>query len=99
MTHRHLVAVSAVSAAIVGSIVFLVPRALVPEKHLPAPERLSPMVKALVHRRMERHGRDMTELVWSVVLLDQDATQRTAERIAGESGFARPNSEDATELN
>jgi hypothetical protein len=48
---------------------------------------------------MAQHSKQMTELVWAVVLLDHRETIRLATAIANEPRIARPATNDATELN
>jgi len=66
--------------------------------HLATPP-LSATARALVHQKMENDSKDMTELVWAVVLLDYGRTGQLARAIATEPRVARPTGADATELN
>ena len=60
---------------------------------------LSLVARALVHQKMANHSKQMTELVWAVVLLDYRRTVDLAKALALEPRIARPTSGDATELN
>lgn len=72
--------------------------ALAGERHLATPP-LSNAARAIVRERMASHSKQMTELVWSVVLLDYAESARIATAIATEPRLARPTTGDATELN
>ncbi|MBK8014390.1 MAG: hypothetical protein IPK13_23960 [Deltaproteobacteria bacterium] len=48
---------------------------------------------------MQRHGDEMSELLWAVVFLDHEAVLELADAMDREPRLARPLSEDATELN
>ena len=99
MRHRTAIAISIASAVVAGSVVLLMPRSLVPDRHLPAPEKLAPAVRAALRQGMARHGHDMTEMVWAVMLLDYDGVGRAAERIAAETPLPRPTAPGANEVN
>ena len=62
-------------------------------QHLPAAARL------ILVRRMERHGVDMTQLLWSVLMLNYDEVQKSADQIASEPRLARPLPGGSSELN
>src|SRR5947209_8073470 len=66
---------------------------------LPAPHYLSPTARAVLKRRMQRHGRDLIRLGSAVVLLDFEHAGKLAELIAEDAQLARPLTGDATELN
>jgi len=68
------------------------------EKHLPTPT-LSLTARALLHSKMVNHSKQMMELVRAVVLLDFAESAELGKSIATEQRFARPLSNDATELN
>ena len=58
---------------------------------LTPPSYLPELAREYLHRRMDRHGRDMQELMFSVVLLSREVARDTATRIATELahlGFA-----------
>ncbi|HEX2573149.1 MAG TPA: cytochrome c [Polyangia bacterium] len=69
------------------------------QRHLPTPEHLPSAARSILKKRMERHGRDMGELMWAVLLLDYDTTQKLAQQVATEPLLARPLAGDASELN
>lgn len=70
-----------------------------------APERLNPPedfpgpARALLHTRMASHARDMGNLVSAIMVLRYPDIETGANAIANESLFARPLTNDATELN
>lgn len=66
---------------------------------LGAPGYLSPMARQLLKRRMGRHGKDMLELVQSVVLLDRDNAGRLATQVAEEPRLTRPIAGGEDDLN
>lgn len=65
--------------------------------HLAAPP-LDLTARALVHQKMASHSKQMTELVWAVVLLDYAQSASIAGAIGSEVRLARPTTGDATEL-
>ena len=69
------------------------------QRHLPPPEHLPSAARSVLKQRMERHGRDMGDLMWAVLLLDYDTTQKLARQVSTEPLLARPLSGDASELN
>ncbi|MBX7117234.1 MAG: hypothetical protein K1X64_23150 [Myxococcaceae bacterium] len=66
---------------------------------LPEPDYLLPLARKVLHERMERHGRDMPQLLLSVVLLQRDVAASTAARIANEPRVSRPPPADDFALN
>ena len=68
-------------------------------QHLPEPAYLPEVAREYLHRRMERHGRDMQELMFSVVLLTREVARDTATRIATEPRLAKPEQSDEDALN
>lgn len=66
---------------------------------LPEPDYLLPLARKVLRERMERHGRDMPQLLWSVVLLQRDVAAETADRIAKEPRVSRPPPGDDSTLN
>lgn len=60
---------------------------------------ISPTARALIRQRMASHSKQMTQLVWAVVFLDYRESAQLAKVIANEPRFARPTSNDASELN
>jgi cytochrome c556 len=69
------------------------------QRHLPTPDHLPSAARSVLKKRMERHGRDMGDLMWAVLLLDYNTTQKLAQQVATEPLLARPLSGDASELN
>ena len=67
-------------------------------KHLTEPP-LSLTARALIHQKMVNHSKQMTDLVWAVVLLNYPQSAELAQAIAAEPRLGRPTSGDATELN
>jgi hypothetical protein len=57
---------------------------------LPAPSYLPDTARSLLHDKMQRHGKEVTELVTAVTLLRYAAAKEAATRISTEPGFARP---------
>jgi hypothetical protein len=69
------------------------PRKLPPRAGLPT------LARSLLAQRMETHGDQMTELVWTVLFLEHQGTRDIADAIAGEPRIARPNAQtDPDEL-
>jgi hypothetical protein len=56
----------------------------------PAPDALPGEIRALLGPRMQRHGDDMEELLWAVLLLSRDAAADIAEDMASEPRVAPP---------
>jgi Cytochrome C' len=59
-------------------------------RHLPPPSDLSPMARQLLRERMVRHGKTMSDLVQSVIVLDYAEAARLSREIAEEPRLARP---------
>jgi hypothetical protein len=59
-------------------------------RHLSPSSELSPMARQLLRERMVRHGKTMSELVHSVILLDYGESFRLSREIAEEPRLARP---------
>jgi hypothetical protein len=59
-------------------------------RHLPPPSDLSPMARQLLRERMVRHGKTMSELVQSVIVLDYNEAARLSRDIAEEPRLGRP---------
>lgn len=66
---------------------------------LGTPGYLGPVARSLLKRRMARHGRDMLELVQSVLLLDRDTAGRLATQVAEEPRLTRPIAGGEDDLN
>lgn len=60
---------------------------------------LSPLARAVLKRRMERHGKDLTLLVQSVVLLRRSVVAELATAIANEPRLVKPGPDAIDELN
>lgn len=69
------------------------------KRELTPPAYLPEIAREYLHRRMERHGRDMQELMFSVVLLTREVARDTATRIATEPRIAKPEQSDEDSLN
>ncbi len=57
---------------------------------LPAPDYLPESARALLRKKMARHGQDARELMFGVTLLRYDVARATAQRIASEPRLERP---------
>ncbi len=66
---------------------------------LPTPDYLSDTARALLRKKMDRHGLDARELMYGVVLLRYDLAQAAAQRIASEPRLARPEPGSEDDLN
>ncbi|MEW5848106.1 MAG: hypothetical protein AB2A00_04800 [Myxococcota bacterium] len=62
-------------------------------------EDLNEVSRVVVWPRMMRHGDDMEELIWSVLLLEHDQTEHLADSIASEPKVARPLGMTGNEVN
>jgi hypothetical protein len=69
------------------------------KKGLGAPGYLSPIARQLLKRRMERHGKDMLNLVQAVLLLDRDGAKQLATDVAEEPRLTRPIAGGEEDLN
>lgn len=65
---------------------------------LQAPKDLSPVLRELLHRRMEQHGVDMTLLSTRVILLRYDEVISVADRIAAAPRLLRGQPGDGEDL-
>ena len=70
-----------------------------PMTALPTPDYLSPLARAALHRRMQRHGHDQSRLVLAVTPLQRDLVKVIATDIAEEPRLVRPIAEARDELN
>ncbi len=68
-------------------------------KELGAPEYLSELARAMLRRRMERHGRDLSLLVHAVVLLQREVVTELASDIVAEPRLVRPIADGMDDLN
>ena len=86
---RRTLLLSLSAAALSALIVLLIPRRVSEPPHpLPVADYLPPASRESLHRHMNRHGADLLELSWAVVLLDDDVTAARAERLAAEPALA-----------
>ncbi|MCA2979671.1 MAG: cytochrome c [Myxococcaceae bacterium] len=69
------------------------------EEGLARPDYLSALARQTLRRRMERHGRDMTTLMTSVVLLKREVAQSLASNLASEPRITRPLPDGRDDLN
>ena len=77
---RHIWLLPVVAAVGFGAALLLMPtRTLRPDRHLASPEYIPEIIRTALHKRMERHGNDMVDLSWSVVLLKYDLVARLAQ--------------------
>lgn len=73
--------------------------AIADEPALAGPDYLSPLARGLLHKRMQRHGRDQSRLVLAVTLLQRDVVKSIANDIAAEPRIVRPIAEGQDDLN
>jgi hypothetical protein len=57
---------------------------------LPAPDYLPESARALLRKKMARHGQDARDLMFGVTLLRYDVARAAAQRIASEPRLERP---------
>ncbi|MFY0522787.1 hypothetical protein ACN28I_06175 [Archangium gephyra] len=57
---------------------------------LPAPDYLPESARALLRKKMDRHGQDARDLMFGVTLLRYDLARAAAQRIASEPRIERP---------
>jgi len=57
---------------------------------LPTPDYIPETARALLRRKMERHGQDARDLMFGVTLLQYDAAKAAAQRISSEPRLVRP---------
>ncbi len=69
------------------------------DKVLPTPDYLPPLARAVLHKAMQRHGRDQSRLVLAVTLLQRNLVKSIASEIAAEPRLVRPLGEGRDELN
>ena len=74
-------------------------RAVTPPASLGPPDYLPGTARALLRTRMASHTRDMADLMSAIMILRYPEIEERAQAIASEARFARPHSNDATELN
>lgn len=97
---RHLWLVPVLVGIGIATTLLLIPsRRLGRDQHLATPDHIPDAVRSALHQRMERHGNDMVDLSWSVVLLKYDLVERLAARIASEPPVARSLGDVETPIN
>ena len=69
------------------------------DRKLPPRQGLSLTARALLNRRMENHGFEMTNLMWATLLLDRSQAADISQSILSEPRLARPIVKDGSELN
>jgi hypothetical protein len=69
------------------------------DEGLEKPDYLSALARQTLRRRMERHGRDMTTLMTSVVLLKREVALSLANNLAAEPRITRPLPDGRDDLN
>lgn len=69
------------------------------QRKLGPPAHLPQAARQLLAERMLNHGSDMSDLLWATLFLDEDSVADIAEHIIQTPRFARPTTQDATELN
>jgi len=57
---------------------------------LPAPDYLPELARDMLRRKMERHGKDAKDLLFSVTLLQYDLARAAAQSISSEPRLVRP---------
>lgn len=70
-----------------------------PERKLEPPAHLPQAARELLAERMLNHGSDMSDLLWATLFLDDASVADIATHIVQTPRFARPTTQDATELN
>jgi hypothetical protein len=88
MSSTRVTAFSTALAAIIAAALAIVIERHTAEPKLPEPGYLPGDALDALHRHMNHHGADMTELAWDVILLDYDATRARADRVAAEPALA-----------
>jgi hypothetical protein len=89
--HHFVLGSSILVAGAIGLALLLRPaHTIAPGPELGTPERLSPVVRAVVRGKMSHHGEQLTTLVSRVVVLDYDGIARAAGAMFDEPTLARP---------
>ncbi|MCC7383182.1 MAG: cytochrome c [Deltaproteobacteria bacterium] len=70
-----------------------------PDKRLPSPEYLPPEARLLLSDRMQRHGFDMTNLMWAMLFLENDVVAEIADGIAAGPWLVEPEPGEDDQLN
>ncbi|HVG60782.1 MAG TPA: hypothetical protein VNA24_19650 [Hyalangium sp.] len=66
---------------------------------LPTPDYIPETARALLRKKMERHGQDARELMFGVMLLQYDVARSAAQRISSEPRLVRPIAGGEDDLN
>ena len=66
---------------------------------LPTPDYIPETARALLRKKMERHGQDARDLMFAVTLLQYDAAKASAQRISSEPRLVRPIAGGEDDLN
>jgi hypothetical protein len=66
---------------------------------LPTPDYIPETARALLRKKMERHGQDARELMFGVTLLQYDVARAAAQRISSEPRLVRPIAGGEDDLN
>jgi hypothetical protein len=66
---------------------------------LPTPDYIPETARALMRKKMERHGQDARDLMFAVTLLQYDAAKASAQRISSEPRLVRPVAGGEDDLN
>jgi hypothetical protein len=66
---------------------------------LPTPDYIPETARALLRKKMERHGQDARELMFAVTLLQYDVAKAAAQRISSEPRLVRPIAGGEDDLN
>lgn len=66
---------------------------------LPTPDYIPETARALLRKKMERHGQDARDLMLAVTLLQYDAAKAAAQRISSEPRLVRPIAGGEDDLN
>ena len=69
------------------------------DRKLPPPPHLPETARALLSEQMLDHGRDMSDLLWATLFLDDESVRDIADHIRSAPRLARPQTRDASELN
>jgi len=86
---KHIWLVPVLVGIGVGLTLLLAPSKTAQREHLATPQNVPAVIRAALSKRMERHGNDMVDLSWSVILLRYDTAAALARRIADEPPVAR----------
>jgi hypothetical protein len=66
---------------------------------LPTPDYIPETARALLRKKMERHGQDARDLMFGVTLLQYDMAKAAAQRISSEPRLVRPIAGGEDDLN